>query len=141
MRTPERGSDSLTAHDKRRCVPPRWLHEGMLAAVSLGVVGIGAFMLIQLTRSDLPLVGRVSGSAFVVTLPLAVLSLWYVTRTYRRAGEPDDWRLISRETDEGRAFWRARRRSLEYAAHGYGIAPEEGPCASHAWVMRSLLRP
>ena len=112
MRTSERGSDRLNDHDTRRYVPRRWLHEGMLAAVSLGFVGVGAFMLVQLTRSDLPLVGRVSGAAFVVMQLLAILSLWPVTRTFRRAGEPDDWRRISRETDEGRAFWIARRRSL-----------------------------
>jgi hypothetical protein len=84
----------------------------MLAFVTVFFVVVGSLMVMTLIRSDLPPAGRITGSAFASALVVTVLSFWAIVRSYRRAGEPVDWRSISRETDAGRAFWRARRISM-----------------------------
>jgi hypothetical protein len=92
--------------------PPRWFQQGVLAFVTvLFTVAVG-FMLVHLSQSDLPPAGRITASAFAAVLLLAVWSTWWVTLTYRRVGEPLEWRHIPRDTSPGRAFWLARRVNL-----------------------------
>ena len=99
----------LTRPHERPHPPPAWLQDAVLGFLTLFFGGLTLLLLFSVRDLAIPLSGRVLISAVACALLAAVLSLWKVTRAYRQAGAPADWRSISRESATGEAFWQAWR--------------------------------